>query len=285
MAADAGTLERGTNETGAAGTGSTDGGATGTADPADLVECLLFLGDDALVLGHRLSEWVGRAPTLEEDLSLPNMGLDLLGHARALYARAGELEGRGRNEDDFAYLRREREYRHCLLVERPNGDFAFTMVRQLLYSAYAAPWWHRARASTDHTVAGIAAKAAKELRYHVRHAGEWVIRLGDGTQESARRARAAIDALWPDVDELFHVGPALARCVAAGALPDPASAHPDFETTIRAVWAEAALGEPPALGTDAGRPARGRDGSHSEAFGHLLAALQYLPRGHPGARW
>ena len=275
MAADAGTLERGTNEAGAAG----------AADPADLVECLLFLGDDALVLGHRLSEWVGRAPMLEEDLSLPNMGLDLLGHARALYSHAGQLEGRGRTEDDFAYLRREREYRHCLLVERPNGDFAFTMVRQLFYASFAAPWWHRAQDSTDAAVAGIAAKAAKELRYHVRHAGEWVIRLGDGTEESARRARAAVHALWPDVDELFHVGPALARCVAAGALPDPASARSDFESTIRAVWAEAALGEPPALGTDAGRPARGRNGSHSEAFGHLLATLQHLPRSHPGARW
>ena len=250
-----------------------------------LVECLLALGDDALVLGHRLSEWVGRAPMLEEDLALPNLGLDLLGHARALYARAGELEGAGRTEDDFAYLRREREYRHCLLVERPNGDFAHTMVRQLLYAAFAAPWWHRARASGDPVVAGIAAKAAAELRYHVRHAGEWVIRLGDGTEESARRTRAAVRALLPDVDELFHVSPALARVVEAGLLPDPALARDDARATLAAVWREAALGEPPALEADPGRPARGRRGRHSEAFGHLLATLQHLPRSHPGARW
>ena len=250
-----------------------------------LVECLLALGDDALVLGHRLSEWVGRAPLLEEDLALPNMGLDLLGHARALYARAGELEGRGRTEDDFAYLRREREYRHCLLVERPNGDFAHTMVRQLLYAAFAAPWWHRARDSADAAVAGVAAKAAAELRYHVRHAGEWVIRLGDGTEESARRARAAAEALVPDVAELFHVGPALARCVAANLLPDPEAARADARATLAAVWREAALGAPPALAPEPERPARGRSGNHSEAFGHLLATLQHLPRSHPGARW
>ncbi len=251
----------------------------------DLASCLLALGDDALVLGHRLSEWVGRAPMLEEDLSLPNMGLDLLGHARALYTRAGELEGRGRGEDDFAYLRREREYRHCLLVERPNGDFALTMVRQLLFASFMAPWWHRAQDSTDDTVAGIAAKAAKELRYHVRHAGEWVIRLGDGTDESARRTRAATDALWPDVPELFHVSEPLARCIDAGALPDPRAVRADMEATLAAVWRGAALGDAPTLALDGARPARGRAGSHSEAFGHLLATLQYLPRGYPGARW
>jgi ring-1,2-phenylacetyl-CoA epoxidase subunit PaaC len=160
-------------------------------DREKFLEFLLRLADDHLILGHRLSEWCGHAPMLEEDLAMPNMALDLIGQARALYAYAAEVEGKGRTEDDFAYLRREREYKNCLLAERPNGDFAHTMLRQLYFAAFMEPMWRAMTASSDETLAGIAAKAAKEVAYHIRHAGEWVVRLGDGTEESARRMKAA----------------------------------------------------------------------------------------------
>jgi ring-1,2-phenylacetyl-CoA epoxidase subunit PaaC len=162
-----------------------------------VIEALVGLGDDHLVLGHRLSEYCGHAPMLEEDLALPNMGLDMLGQARALYSYAGELEGRGRTEDDIAYLRTDREYGNCLLVERPNRDFAHTMLRQLYFAAFMEPFWQATLASTDETLRGIAGKAVKEVAYHIRHAGEWVIRLGDGTEESARRMQEAVKALHP----------------------------------------------------------------------------------------
>ena len=257
-----------------------------TATTAAFVECLIALGDDALVLGHRLSEWAGHAPMLEEDLSLPNMGLDLLGHARHLYTLAGSREGRGRDEDDFAFLRREREYRQCLLVERPNGDFARTVVRQLFFAAGMAPYWHAvAEGDGDAELRAIGARAVKELRYHVRHAGEWVIRLGDGTGESERRVREAVEALLPDVPELFAVTHAFETAAAAGLLPRPDVALEPWHATVAEVWREARLGPPPTVTAAAAAHARGRAGRHSESFGHLLAELQYLPRSYPGARW
>src|SRR6266540_2777225 len=164
----------------------------------------LRLADDALVLGHRLSEWCGHAPVLEEDLALANMALDLIGQARSLYAYAGEVEGRGREEDALAYLRDAREFRNVLLVEQPNGDFAATIVRQLLYAAFAAPYFAALAQSSDTTLAAIAAKATKELAYHVRHCAEWTIRLGDGTDDSHERAQAALDDLWRFTGEMFE---------------------------------------------------------------------------------
>ena len=152
-----------------------------------LFDALLELADDHLVLGHRVSEWCGHAPMLEEDLAMPNMALDMIGTARSLYEYAGQVEGKGRGEDDLAYLRSERDYRNLLLVERPNGDFAHTMLRQLYFAAFMHPYWTAALSSEDETIQGIAGKAVKEMAYHIRHAGEWVIRLGDGTEESARR--------------------------------------------------------------------------------------------------
>jgi ring-1,2-phenylacetyl-CoA epoxidase subunit PaaC len=172
-----------------------------------LFELLLRLGDDHLVLGHRVSEWCGHAPMLEEDLAMPNMALDMIGQARSLYTYAGEVEGKGRTEDDFAYFRNEREYRNLLLVERPNGDFAHTMLRQLYFAAFMAPRWKAMQGSSDATLAGIAGKAEKEVAYHIRHAGEWVIRLGDGTEESAKRMQAAVAALHPYTEELFQTDP------------------------------------------------------------------------------
>src|SRR5215210_5495624 len=162
-----------------------------------LVLYALRRADDALILGHRLSEWCGHAPMLEEDMALANMALDLLGQARELYSYAAKVEAKDNDEDRFAYLRDVRQYRNLLLVEQPNGDFARTIARQFLYAAFIDPYWRAMTASRDTTLAAIAAKAEKESAYHLRHSAEWMIRLGDGTQESHKRAQDAVDALWP----------------------------------------------------------------------------------------
>lgn len=242
---------------------------------------LLELADDHLILSHRLSEWCGHAPMLEEDLALSNMALDLLGTARTLYTRAGVLEGAGRGEDDFAYLREERAFRNCRLVARPNGDFAHTMLRQLLFAALMVPFWRAAAGSADPEVAGVAGKAVKEMGYHLRHAGEWVIRLGDGTGESARRMQAAVGALAPFVDELFEESPAAQAAVGAGVLPARGPLRPSVDAQILAVFAEAGLEMP----ADAPRLSGGRAGRHGEELGHLLAVMQATHRAHPGAAW
>lgn len=242
---------------------------------------LLRLGDDCLILSHRLSEWCGDAPMLEEDLAMPNMALDLLGQARALYTYAGEVEGKGRGEDDFAFHRVEREFRNCLLVARPNGDFAQTMLRQLYFAAYLKPFWEAAQASTDETVAGIAGKSVKEIAYHIRHAGEWVIRLGDGTDESARRMAEAVEELAPYVDELFQADEVTEACVAAGFIPCPAALRPAFDAVIAEVFGQALLEAPENVVPMSG----GRRGFHQEWLGHLLAQMQYLPRAYPNATW
>jgi ring-1,2-phenylacetyl-CoA epoxidase subunit PaaC len=250
-------------------------------DRATLVTFLLRLADDHLVLGHRLSEWCGHAPMLEEDLAMPNMALDLIGQARALYAYAAELEGKGRSEDDFAYLRREREYLNCLMVERPNGDFAHTMLRQLYFAAFMEPIWRGMMRSSDETLAAIAAKAVKEVAYHIRHAGEWVIRLGDGTDESAARMRDAVAALAPYLDELFETDAVSDEIAQAGIAPDPATLRPDFDRTIGGIFAEAGL----EIAKPAYAQTGGRTGRHGEAMGFLLTELQYMQRTFPGAVW
>jgi ring-1,2-phenylacetyl-CoA epoxidase subunit PaaC len=250
-------------------------------DRATLVTFLLRLADDHLVLGHRLSEWCGHAPMLEEDLAMPNMALDLIGQARALYAYAAELEGKGRSEDDFAYLRREREYLNCLMVERPNGDFAHTMLRQLYFAAFMEPMWRGVMRSSDETLAAIAAKAVKEVAYHIRHAGEWVIRLGDGTDESAARMRDAVAALAPYLDELFETDAVSDEIAQAGIAPDPATLRPEFDRTIGGIFAEAGL----EIAKPAYAQTGGRTGRHGEAMGFLLTELQYMQRTFPGAVW
>jgi len=242
---------------------------------------LLEIADDCLVLGHRLSEWCGHAPMLEEDLALPNMALDLIGTARGLYDHAGTLEGKGRGENELAYFRGERDFVNCLLVERPNGDFAQTMLRQLYFAAFMEPYWRAVTASTDPVVAGIAGKAVKEVAYHIRHAGEWVIRLGDGTEESARRMRAAVAALHRYTGELFESSPAAEAAEAAGVLPRRAECRAEWDRVIGMVFAEAGL-EPPAV---AHMQTGGRQGIHGEALGHMLAEMQSLARAHPGAVW
>ncbi|TYO90566.1 1,2-phenylacetyl-CoA epoxidase subunit PaaC [Oceanicella actignis] len=242
---------------------------------------LVRLGDDCLILGHRLSEWCGHAPMLEEDLAMPNMALDLIGQARALYTLAGEIEGKGRAEDDFAYLREEREFTNCLLVERPNGDFAHTMLRQLYFAAFMQPYWHAAQGSAHDGFAAIAAKAVKEMAYHVRHAGEWVIRLGDGTEESARRMREAVDELHRFTPELFETDAVTDALAEAGLAPDPASLRPEWDRVVDEVFREARLERPQRFFPRSG----GRAGLHGEDLGHLLTELQYVARAHPGARW
>jgi ring-1,2-phenylacetyl-CoA epoxidase subunit PaaC len=246
-----------------------------------LLAATLRQADMALVLGHRLSEWSGRGPTLEEDIALSNLALDLIGQARLFYAYAGEIEGKGRGEDALAYLRDDADFLNPLLVEQPNGDFAMTMARHLVFSAFQHPWMAALMRSTDATLAGIAAKAEKELAYHLRHASEWVIRLGDGTAESRARAQAALDETMAYADELFETGPGEEDLIAAGVLPDPKALHGVFRRTLADVAAEATLALPARPGHRSG----GRQGRHSEHLSRLLAEMQSLHRAHPGAVW
>ncbi len=239
-----------------------------------LVLQLLYRADDALILGHRLSEWTGHAPTLEEELALANIALDLIGQARALYGYAGTLTGH--SEDQLAYLRDAAAWRNCLMVELPNGDFAFSIARLLLVSAFADPFWRAAMASTDGTIAAVAAKAEKETAYHLRHAAEWLIRLGDGTAESHRRARTALDDLWPYTGELFTSLPGEADIA-----PDPNSLRDTWNATVSGILARATLERP----SDGWMQSGGRDGRHTEHLGHLLAEMQFLQRTYPGATW
>jgi ring-1,2-phenylacetyl-CoA epoxidase subunit PaaC len=244
---------------------------------APLVLALLRRADDALVLGHRLSEWTGHAPLLEEELALANIALDLIGQARALYAEAGGLTGH--TEDQLAYLRDAPQWRNALIMELPNGDFAFTIARLLLVSALAVPFWREAAGSSHPGIAAIGAKAEKETEYHLRHAAEWLIRLGDGTAESHRRAQDAVDALWPYTGELFAA--ADQEMVEAGAVPDPARLRSAWEATVDATLARATLTRP----ADGWMQSGGRTGRHTEHLGHLLAALQFMQRAYPEATW
>jgi ring-1,2-phenylacetyl-CoA epoxidase subunit PaaC len=237
--------------------------------------------DDALILGHRLSEWCGHAPMLEEDMALANIGLDLLGQARELYSHAAKVEGNGNDEDRFAYLRDIRQYRNLLLLEQPNGDFARTMVRQFFYSAFADPYWRAMMRSEDATLAAIAAKSEKESAYHLRHSSEWMVRLGDGTDESHRRAQTAIDDLWAFTGEMFAVDDSERGLIEAGIAVDPATLRPQWLETVSRVFAEATLVQPSNDWMQQG----GRSGRHSEHLGHLLSELQSMPRTFPGATW
>jgi ring-1,2-phenylacetyl-CoA epoxidase subunit PaaC len=248
---------------------------------SDLTLALLRLADTALVHGHRLSEWCGHAPMLEEELALANIALDLIGQARTLYAYAAEVEGAGRTEDDLAYLRDAPQYRNVLMAELPKGDFAFTILRAFLLAAQARPFWEEASGSRDATLAAVAAKAEKEAAYHLRHAGEWVIRLGDGTEESRGRMLDALDALWPYTGELFEVDASDHALIAAGVLPDPAALRPRWDAAVDRVFAEAGLARP----ADPWMQTGGRSGRHTEHLGHLLAVMQHLQRAYPGATW
>jgi len=242
---------------------------------------LLRLGDDRLVLGHRLSEWCGHGPILEEDIALANVALDLIGEATLLLKLAGQLEGNGRNEDALAYLRDAIDYRNALLTELPIGDFAVTIVRQLFFSVFSLLQMEALQRSTNADLAGIAAKAVKEARYHVRHSAQWVVTLGDGTDESHARAQAAVDDLWRYTGELF-MADAVDQAVAAdGFGVDPSVFAEPWREQIDEIMRRATLTIPPVAYMQRG----GRDGRHTEHLGHMLAEMQIVARSNPGATW
>ena len=240
---------------------------------------LVTLGDDRLILGHRLSEWCGHGPILEEDIALANLALDLIGQAALFLKLAGAAEGRGRGEDDL--LRDAVDFRNLLLAELPRGDFAVTVVRQLFFSVYSLLQMEALSAVGDTDVAGIAAKAAKETRYHVRHATQWVVTLGDGTGESHRRAQTAVDDLWRYTGELFIATPADVAAEQAGAGVNPESLAAAWHAQIGEILRVAGLETPVAGYMQRG----GREGRHTEHLGHLLSEMQILARSHPGAEW
>jgi ring-1,2-phenylacetyl-CoA epoxidase subunit PaaC len=248
---------------------------------AELFQYVLRLADDHLILAQRMGEWCSQAPTLEEDLALSNIGLDLLGQARSLYAYAGKIEGKGRGEDDLAFLRPEREYCNALLVEQPNGDFAFSMARQFFFAAFMLPYWREMMKSTDEELRAIAAKAEKEVAYHLRHSAEWIIRLGDGTDESRRRMIDAFDELIIYTGELFEMDDVDRAMLAAGVGVDTEALRAEWQATVDRVLAEATLDVPQASYMQTG----GRDGRHTEHLGHILSELQYMQRTYPGLEW
>jgi ring-1,2-phenylacetyl-CoA epoxidase subunit PaaC len=248
---------------------------------APLLSLVLRRADDALILGHRLSEWCGHAPMVEEDIALANIALDLIGQARSLYDYAAQVEGSGLSEDHFAYRREQHQYRNCLLVEQPNGDFAATIVRQVLFSAFMDLYWREMLHSRDETLAAIAAKAEKETAYHLRHSGEWLIRLGDGTDESHARAAAGLDELWTYTGELFEAGEVEAGLARSGIAPDASTLREPWQMRLQPILREAMLSVPATRFMQSG----GRSGRHGEHFGYILADLQFLQRAHPEAAW
>ena len=252
----------------------------GSAKPSqDAAEFALRLGDDALILAQRLGHWISRAPELEEDVALGNIALDELGHARSFLSYAGGLDGR--SEDDLAYFRREHEFRSAALFEQPNGDFAVTIARQFVVSYYQFELYRRLTSSTDSTLAGIAAKAVKEVDYHRDHSAQWVLRLALGTDESRRRMIQAFKVVWPFVDELFRDDELTGRLSEAGAAPQPSSLREDFDRLTGEIMAEAELEVPNVQPS----PGGGRRGLHSEHLGYILAEMQVLAREYPGASW
>ena len=246
-----------------------------------LFEYLTRLGDDRLVLGHRNSEWCGHGPVLEEDIALANIALDLLGQATMFLKRAGQLEGQGRDEDALAYWRDENQFRNLQLVELPRGDFGFTILRQFLFSSWNFHHLDALSRSSHAELAAMAAKALKETRYHVRHSGEWVVRLGDGTDESHRRIQAALDALWPWTGELSWQDEVDRELAGAGVVPDLDTLRAPWEAMAHELLSRATLTVP------AGpmRMTGGRRGRHTEHLGHMLAEMQIVARSHPGAKW
>ncbi len=248
---------------------------------AALFEFALALGDDALVLGQRLSEWCGNAPFLEEDLALANVALDCIGRANLFYRYAAELDGEGRNADQLAFLRGSREYRNLLICELPIGDFAFTMARQAMVDTFNLPYLKRLARSTDPRIAAIAAKAAKESRYHLQRSREWVLRLAGGTGESRAKIQSAFDALWGYCPEMFEMTSGETALLKSGVSVDRAAMKADWERAMKAVLAEAALEAPEGKWTISG----GRNGLHTEHHGYLLAEMQSVQRAWPGLEW
>jgi ring-1,2-phenylacetyl-CoA epoxidase subunit PaaC len=248
---------------------------------ATLFEYVLRIGDDSLILGHRLSEWCGRGPILEEDIAMTNIALDLVGQATNLYDYAAEIEGKGRNADQLAFLRFDREYKNLLLVEQPNGDFGMTMMRQFLFDAFRKLFFESLEQSSDHQLRAIASKSLKETKYHLRHSSEWVIRLGDGTEESKIRVQEALDTLWRYTNELFYQDDIDQELIQNGIAPDLNHLRKDWENLVSNVLNEATLEIPNNNWQHQG----GRKGFHSEHLGKILAELQYMQRAYPNMEW
>ncbi|WP_330318638.1 1,2-phenylacetyl-CoA epoxidase subunit PaaC [Streptomyces platensis] len=248
---------------------------------ADVAEYALRLGDDALILCQRLCAWVTHAPTIEEDLALSNIALDLLGHARVLLAHSGRLDGTGRSDDDLAYRRAERTFRNALLLELPNGDFGVTVARQLVYAVYAGLLYTELELSHDAELAGFAGRAAKEVEYHQMHAARWTVLLGRGTEESRRRMQAGVAHIWPYAAELFESDELVRRLAANGLGVDPARLHEPWEKEVATVLTEAGLAVP----SGSWRATGGRAGLHTKALGPLLADFQSVYHQYPGGTW
>lgn len=246
-----------------------------------LVNYTLRIADDSLILGHRVSEWCGHGPILEEDIALTNIALDLIGQATSLLEYAAATENTGRSADDLAFLRYEKDYKNALLTEQPNGDFAQTIVRQFFFDTFRLFFFEALQRSTDTQLAAIAEKSLKETRYHCKHSSEWVIRLGDGTEESNQRAQKAVDTLWRYADELFFMDEVDQELIAKGIAIDLHGFKAAWTSRIQEVLNEATLQLPTNNWTQQG----GRLGNHSEHLGYLLAEMQYMQRAYPGMEW
>lgn len=246
-----------------------------------LFEYVLRLADDSLILGHRLSEWCGHGPILEEDIALTNLSLDLIGQATSLLNYAGELEGKGRDGDALAFLRYEREYKNLLLVEQSNGDFGKTILRQFLFDAYRKPLFEKLQYSKDVTLAAIAEKSLKETKYHLKHTSEWVIRLGDGTDESHSRIQESLDSLWKYTNEIFYKDDIDSILENESIVPSSEEIKVEWSKTVNDVLMEATLEKPSNNWVQEG----GRKGLHTESLGYLLAEMQYMQRAYPNMTW
>ncbi len=246
-----------------------------------LFEYVLRIGDDSLILGHRVSEWCGHGPILEEDIALTNIALDLIGQATNLLDYAGQLEGKGRDGDALAFLRYDREYKNLLLVEQTNGDFGKTILRQFLFDAYRTLLLTRLSKSTDEQLSAIAVKSLKETKYHLKHSSEWVIRLGDGTEDSHSRIQSSLDALWKYTDEIFFANEVDALLEKEGIIPSMEGIKNEWTFFVSDIFAEAGLVIP----TNNWKQEGGRTGRHTEHLGYLLAELQYMQRAYPDMKW
>ena len=248
---------------------------------AATLEYTTRLGDDSVVLGHRISEWVSYGPFLEEDIAYGNVALDYIGRARMFYTYAAELANDGRTEDDFAYMRNDREYRNLLLLEMPKGDFAYSQVRQLLADIYYTLLLPELLQSKDATLSAIAAKSIKETKYHLRRSRDWVLRLGDGTEESHKRAQKAVDQLWGYTHEMFDMDETEQLLADNGIGVDVSKLHSAWRQMVTDILTEATLTVP----EDSWAVRGGRTGYHTENLGHMLTEMQFVHRSHPGCKW
>jgi ring-1,2-phenylacetyl-CoA epoxidase subunit PaaC len=242
---------------------------------------IVRLGDDSLILGQRISEWCGHGPILEEDIALTNIALDLIGQTNNLYELAVSIENKGNNIDQLAFLRLEKEYSNLLLVEQPNVDFGYTIVRQFFFDVYRKLVFESLCNSTDERLAGIAEKSLKETKYHLKHSSEWVIRLGDGTEESHRRVQEAVNTLWKFTDELFYQDEVDQKVIELGLGVDNSIFKATWNTHVEQVLTEATLTIP----TNSWQHTGGRKGIHTEHFGYLLSEMQYMQRAYPNMEW